>query len=54
MPDYQIDLARAQRYESIGIVNGWVRLPARFTPGARVGSSFQQAVLPRAVTRKRT
>ncbi len=44
MPDYQIDLARAQRYESIGIVNGWVGLPARFTPGARVGSSFQQAV----------
>ena len=41
MPDYEIDLARAERYESIGIVNGWVQLPARFTPGARAGSSFR-------------
>jgi cytochrome P450 len=39
MPDYQIDLSRAERYASIGIVNGWVSLPARFTPGDRIGSA---------------
>jgi cytochrome P450 len=34
MPDYRLD--DTQRYQSIGIVNGWVRMPATFTPGAPV------------------
>lgn len=35
IPDYEIVREGAQRYPSIGIVNGWVQMPARFTPGAR-------------------
>ena len=37
IPDYEIDHAQAERYPSIGIVNGYVRMPGRFTPGARIG-----------------
>ena len=38
MPDYRIDRERAQQYGSLGIVNGWVTVPAHFTPGTRQGS----------------
>jgi cytochrome P450 len=38
MPDYQVSHDAAVRYPSIGVVNGWVRVPATFTPGARMGS----------------
>jgi cytochrome P450 len=38
MPDYEL-VEGAERYESVGTVNGWHRLPARFTPGSRVGAS---------------
>jgi cytochrome P450 len=38
LPDYAIDTAAAEPYPSIGIVNGWVTLPATFTPGPREGS----------------
>ena len=37
MPDYEIVQADARRYPSISVINGWVQLPATFTPGARVG-----------------
>lgn len=37
LPDYEL-LDGAERYESIGAVNGWHRLPASFTPGPRVGA----------------
>jgi cytochrome P450 len=37
MPDYQV-LDGAERYESIGVVNGWHRLPATFTPGPATGA----------------
>jgi cytochrome P450 len=37
MPDYEL-VDGAERYESIGVVNGWHRLPARFTPGERRGA----------------
>ncbi|WP_213455978.1 cytochrome P450 [Rhizomonospora bruguierae] len=33
MPDHRIDRAAARRNESIGIINGFVDLPATFTPG---------------------
>ena len=39
MPDYEL-VDGAERYESIGIVNGWHRLPARFTPGERRGAGL--------------
>lgn len=34
LPDYEIGDG-AQRYRSIAVVNGWVNLPATFTPGPR-------------------
>jgi cytochrome P450 len=40
LPDYEIDHATARRYPSIGVVNGWISLPATFTPTAREGSYF--------------
>ncbi len=41
MPDYEL-VDGATRYESIGVVNGWHRLPARFTPGPRVGATLDR------------
>jgi cytochrome P450 len=38
MPDYQVDLAKVQGYDSIAIINGLVSLPATFTPGPRLGA----------------
>jgi cytochrome P450 len=38
MPDYVID-AEAQPNSSIGLVNGWVNLPAHFSPAPRSGNS---------------
>jgi cytochrome P450 len=35
VPDYKLDRARMKRYPSIGIVNGYVTMPGRFTPGQR-------------------
>ena len=35
IPDYEIDVAAAERYTTIGIVNGWISMPATFTPGER-------------------
>jgi len=37
MPDYSL-ADGAVRYSNIGTANGWHRLPARFTPGRRVGA----------------
>ena len=32
-----IDHAAARRYPSVASVNGWITVPTRFTPGAKVG-----------------
>lgn len=40
LPDYVIDEAGCEKYENIGIVNGWHAIPATFTPGPKVGSPF--------------
>jgi cytochrome P450 len=37
LPDYAIDGTAARRYPSIAVVNGWVTLPATFTPGTPQG-----------------
>lgn len=37
IPDYTIDHAAARRYPSVASVNGWITVPTRFTPGAKVG-----------------
>jgi cytochrome P450 len=31
VPDYRVDLSRAERYHTAGVQNGWVTLPATFT-----------------------
>lgn len=36
IPDYHIDIDRALRYRSIGTINGWMNMPATFTPGVRL------------------
>lgn len=36
MPDYRIDHDAARKYPSIGIINGWIDVPATFTPGRRL------------------
>jgi cytochrome P450 len=33
MPDFVVDLAATERYDSIPLVNGHARMPMRFTPG---------------------
>jgi hypothetical protein len=38
MPDYRIDESRMSSYPSIGVINGWISIPATFTPGAKVGA----------------
>jgi cytochrome P450 len=37
MPDIRIDYAGAKRYDTIGMINGWIRMPVTFTPGVRSG-----------------
>jgi hypothetical protein len=40
LPDYRIDGGR--QYPSIGVINGWISLPATFSPNRRTG----RGVLP--------
>ena len=37
MPDYRIDEQHTYQYPNIGVVNGWVQMPATFSPGLRRG-----------------
>jgi cytochrome P450 len=39
IPDYVVDEGGSKRYTTVGIVNGWERMPFTFTPGRREGSS---------------
>jgi cytochrome P450 len=41
MPDYEVDLTALETYPSQGVNAGYQRIPARFSPGARLGSSIQ-------------
>jgi hypothetical protein len=38
MPDYQLDESQMKSYPSISVINGWISLPATFTPGTKVGA----------------
>jgi len=44
MPDYRIDHQAAERYPSIGIINGWITVAATFTPGTRLSSDLLPGV----------
>jgi len=38
MPDYRVIEEEAEPYHTIAKVNGWIRIPATFTPGPKVGA----------------
>jgi cytochrome P450 len=40
LPDYEIDEARSERYDTVGVVNGWKQMPVTFTPAPKEGSSI--------------
>jgi cytochrome P450 len=40
IPDYRVIEDRAMPYHSIGAINGWIRIPATFTPGRKVGAAL--------------
>lgn len=46
MPDYTVDHGRVERYESIGNINGLVKVPISFPPGEREGSPMQSLIEP--------
>ncbi|MGP3953883.1 cytochrome P450 [Streptomyces sp. 7N604] len=37
LPDYRLIEGAAERYPTVGQINGYVKMPARFTPGPRTG-----------------
>ena len=48
MPGYEIDLAGTVRYPTIPIVNGYIAMPATFTPGPRVLAGERSDLPPAA------
>jgi cytochrome P450 len=44
MPDYVIDRAGVRQYPTIPLVNGYLAMPATFTPGPRVLTGFASAL----------
>ncbi len=44
MPDYACDPARAEHYQTIGIIQGMKHLPATFTPGRRIGDGLAETI----------
>jgi cytochrome P450 len=44
MPDYNCDPARAEHYDTIGIIQGMKHLPATFTPGPRIGDGLDETI----------
>jgi cytochrome P450 len=44
MPDYVCDPARAEHYDTIGIIQGMKHLPATFTPGPRIGDNLDETL----------
>jgi cytochrome P450 len=41
MPDYELIEEHCIPYPSVAFVNGWHRLPAKFTPGPKTGTPFE-------------
>lgn len=39
VPDFSVDRTRAERYPTIALINGYIRLPITFTPGAAESGS---------------
>ncbi|MFJ3933927.1 cytochrome P450 [Streptomyces sp. NPDC090029] len=43
LPDYHLVEGEAERYSTVGQINGYVKMPARFTPGPRNGPRVETA-----------
>lgn len=50
MPDYMIDLDEVVRYPTIPLVNGYIAMPATFSPGERVLTGFDDRLPVRRET----
>jgi cytochrome P450 len=44
MPDFRCDADGAVHYETIGVIQGMRKLPATFTPGARLGAGLDETL----------
>ena len=44
MPDYEIDRDRVVHYPTIPLINGWIAMPATFTPGNKTLAGFDPAL----------
>jgi hypothetical protein len=40
MPDFVVDEGASVRYPDVSTKNGWITIPATFTPGPRLGESL--------------
>lgn len=40
IPDYKIDYSKAERYSSVGTINGWINMPITFKPGPKIGTDL--------------
>jgi cytochrome P450 len=49
LPDYAVDVQAAVPYPTIPLINGWIAMPATFTPGPRVLTGFDTALPIRVV-----
>jgi len=43
-PDFVVDESRVVHYESVGVINGLMNLPATFTPGKRLGPGLEETI----------
>ena len=48
LPDYVVHVEAAVHYPTIPLINGWIAMPATFTPGTRVLTGFDAALPVRA------
>jgi hypothetical protein len=44
MPDFVCDPARAEHYDTIGIIQGMKHLPATFTPSRKIGDGLAETI----------
>ncbi|MDI1296344.1 MAG: cytochrome P450 [bacterium] len=40
LPDFQVDIDKAARIETVSSVNGWRSVPIKFTPGQKIGATI--------------
>ncbi len=45
IPDYEVDVAGLEKNESVGNQAGWDSIPARFTPGKKLGAPPERAAV---------